>query len=93
MELRFLISARNDLAHLRDHYRLTLPANCRDGQHHLRETLALLRRDPEVGMPLPSPPGLRAVPVPLLPFVLIYRATGRRVDVLRLMRLDHRESP
>lgn len=93
MEVRFLISARNDLAHLREHYRMTLPLHGRVGQMHLRDALAMIRRDPEVGIPLPFSAGLRAVQVPFLPFALIYRVNERRVEFLRLLPLDQAARP
>jgi hypothetical protein len=88
MELRFLTSARNDLAALRDHYRQTLPPGSRIGQMHLTEALTLLRRNPEAGIPLPSPRGVRALSMPFVPFVLIYRMTGRSMEFLRICRVD-----
>ena len=93
MEARFLISARNDLAALRDHYRRTLPAEARVGQMHLFEALAAIKRNPEIGLPLPAPSGLRAFRVPFLPFALIYRVKGGRVEFLRLRRLDQSVRP
>ena len=93
MELRFLTSARNDLAGLRDHNRQTRPAGSRIGQMHLTEALTLLRRNPEAGMPLPSPRGVRALSMPFVPFVLIYRMTGRSMEFLRVCRIDHSDRP
>jgi len=93
MELRFLVSARNDLAALREHYRSTLPPEARVGQMHLFEALAMIKRNPDIGLPLPSPAGLRALRVPFLPFALIYRVDGPRVEFLRLFRLDQSVRP
>ena len=93
MELRFLISARHDLAALREHYRSTLPSDARIGQMHLFEALAAIKRNPDVGLPLPAPAGLRAFRVPFLPFALIYRVDGPRVEFLRLFRLDQSVRP
>lgn len=93
MEQRFLISARNDLAALRDHYRRTLPPGMRHGQRHLSEALHRLACDPEAGMPLPSPGGLRAMALPIIPFVLIYRINGTRIEFLRLCRLGQAGNP
>jgi hypothetical protein len=93
MELRFLTSARNDLAALRDHYRQTLPPGSRIGQMHLSEALTLLKRNPEAGLPLPSPKGVRALSIPFLPFALIYRVSGTRVEFLRVCRLGQSGTP
>lgn len=93
MELRFLTSARNDLAALRDHYRQTLPPGSRIGQMHLTEALALLRRNPEAGFPLPAPRGVRALSMPFVPFVLIYRVTARGIDFLRICRIGQSDRP
>ena len=87
MELRFLTSARNDRAALRDHYRQTLPTGSRIGQMHLTEALTLLRRNPEAGLPLLSPKGVRVLSMPFVPFVLIYRITATGVEFLRVCRL------
>lgn len=93
MELRFLISTRNDLAALREHYRSTLPPDARIGQMHLFEALAAIQRNPELGLPLAAPAGLRAFRVPFLPFALIYRVEAGRVEFLRLFRLDQSVRP
>lgn len=93
MEQRFLISARNDLAALRDHYRRTLPPGLRHGQRHLSDTLDRISDNPEAGMALPSCPGVRAIVLPIIPFVLIYRIKGTRIEFLRLFRLGQAERP
>ncbi|WP_158241764.1 type II toxin-antitoxin system RelE/ParE family toxin [Tabrizicola sp. TH137] len=93
MEQRFLISARNDLAALRDHYRRTLPPGLRHGQKHLSEALNRLADNPEAGIPLPSPQGLRALALPIIPFVLIYRIRGSRIEFLRLCGMGQAGRP
>ena len=93
MEQRFLISARNDLAALRDHYRRTLPPGLRHGQRHLSEALRRLAENPEAGIALPSSHGLRAMVLPIIPFVLIYRIRGTRVELLRLCRMGQPGKP
>lgn len=93
MEQRFLISARNDLAALRDHYRRTLPPGLRHGQRHLSEALKRLAENPEAGIALPSAHGLRAMVLPIIPFVLIYRIRGTRIELLRLCRLGQADRP
>jgi plasmid stabilization system protein ParE len=93
MEMRFVISARNDLAALRDHYRRTLPPGLRHGQRHLSEALRRLANDPEAGVALPSPQGLRALKVPIIPFLLIYRIRGSQIEMLRLCHLGQADTP
>ena len=93
MEQRFLLSARNDLAALRDHYRRTLPPGLRHGQRHLSDALRRLAENPEAGHPLPSPPGLRALVLPIIPFVLIYRIRGSGIEFLRLCRIGQSGRP
>ncbi|MBD1203841.1 MAG: type II toxin-antitoxin system RelE/ParE family toxin [Rhodobacteraceae bacterium] len=93
MEQRFLISARNDLAALREHYRRTLPPGLRHGQRHLAEALKRLAENPEAGIALPSPQGLRALALPIIPFVLIYRIRGTRIEFLRLCRVGQPDRP
>jgi plasmid stabilization system protein ParE len=89
MEQRFLTSARNDLAALREHYRMTLPPTTRQGQTHLSAALRLLASNPEAGVPLSQPSGVRALAVPMTPFTLIYRIVGTRIEFLRLRDRRH----
>ena len=84
LEHRFLISARNDLAAMRAYYGATLPNHARAGQSHLATALRILANNPEAGIPLPQPEGLRALAVPMTPFTLIYRIRGTWIEFLRL---------
>lgn len=93
MQQRFLISARNDLSALRDHYRRTLPPGLRHGQRHLAEALERLSENPEAGTSLPFCPGVRAMALPIIPFALIYRIRGTRIEFLRLCRLGQADRP
>lgn len=93
MKQRFLISARNDLAALREHYRRTLPPGLRHGQRHLSDALHRLAENPEAGIALPSPHGVRAMMLPIIPFVLLYRIRGTRIELLRLCRLGQSDRP
>lgn len=88
MRLSVLTAARNDLSLLRDHYRATLPPAHRIGQTHFSEAMATLARNPQAGIPLSVAEGLRFLPIRFVPFALVYREAGRRVDVLRVMPVD-----
>ena len=87
MELVFLPSARDDLAHLRRHYRDSAPA---DGDPSsdirlLRQALTASVRPRLADGPVP---GLREVAIPRTPFSATCRIIGNRIEVLHIRRKD-----
>lgn len=90
MELVFLPSARDDLAHLRRHYREAAPP---DGDPSadirlVRQALTATVRPRLADGPIP---GLREMAIPRTPFSLTCRIVENRIEVLHIRRCgqDH----
>ena len=47
--------------------------------------LQTLRSNPHIGRPSASRAGLRELLIPRTPFVLLYRVTPRRIEILRVL--------
>ncbi len=88
MKLVFLPSARDDLAHLRRHYRDAAPP---DGDpaadmRLVRQALTAAVRPRLADGPIA---GLREMPIPRTPFSLVCRMVENRIEVLHIRRADH----
>jgi hypothetical protein len=83
MELVYLLSARDDLAQLRRHYRAAgVPSDGPAADIRLaRQALCAAVRPRLADGPLP---GLREMPLPRTPFRMVCRVTSSRIEVLRI---------
>ncbi len=85
MRIIYLPSARDDLSWLREYYTDIFPQGAGKALEHLMKAEEMILRHPHVGRPSASRAGLRELPIPRTPFVLLYRVTPRRIEILRVL--------
>ncbi len=81
----FLPSTRSDLRWFHDYYASIFPEGHTRAVAHYRTILSALRENPQLGRPVPERNGVRKLPIPRTPFMLIYRVTPTRIEILRLL--------
>lgn len=91
MKIIFLASARDDLTWFRRYYKQIFPAGAANAQEYYKRALTTLRAYPFAGH---SETGdRRKLTIPRTPFILVYRTTSDRIEVLHIRdgRSNHPE--
>ncbi len=81
----FLPTTHHDLKWFHRYYTSVFPDGRQKALGHYKAMLQTLRSNPHVGHPSASRAGLRELPIPRTPFVLLYRVTPRRIEILRVL--------
>lgn len=84
MRIVFLESAARDLEWFRHYYRSVFPEGSQKARHHFKAALKTVSANPYAGRPGDTSPQVRELSIPRTPFILIYRVTPARIEVLRL---------
>ena len=91
MRVTFQPSAIEDLEWYRRYYETVFPKGARRVAEHFDQVIGTLTANPEAGRPSQRDPTAREWPVYRTPFLLIYRVTPARIEVLRVW--DNRRDP
>ncbi len=84
MSVVFLESAGQDMVWFRRYYRAVFPEGSTRAGAHFKAAIATLEANPYAGRRSDGFAEVRELPIPRTPFVLIYRVTPERIEVLRL---------
>lgn len=84
MKLVYLDSTARDLQWFRHYYRSVFAEGSPKARQHFKVAIKTLSANPYAGHQNDTWRDVRELPVPRTPFVLIYRVTQDRIEVLRL---------
>lgn len=84
MKLRWLSPALAQLDRVHEYISSTNPKAAKHVFHCIRSTVKNLARFPESGR-VGHVPGTRELPVTGLPYLVVYRVAGDRVEILRVV--------
>lgn len=84
MRLVYLPGSARDLLWLRHYYSRVFPEGAAAARKRILAAERLLLDNPYAGRPCGGL-GVRRLPVPRTPFLLLYRVTAERIEVLRVI--------
>jgi plasmid stabilization system protein ParE len=84
MKIVFLETTAQDIQWFRFYYRSVFPAGSAKARDTLRAIQATLAANPYAGHPSDARKTVREISIPRTPFVVVYRVTPTRIEVLRL---------
>lgn len=91
MRIVFLEEAAQDIQWFRFYYSSVFPEGSAKARAHLKAIQQTLAANPYAGHPSEGRADLRELTIPRTPFILIYRVTASRIEILRLW--DSRQNP
>lgn len=91
MKIAFLPATKPDVRWFSRYYQIVFPEGSKRASAQMRRTLAVLKDNPGAGRPLDKRAGERSYAIPRTPFLLVYRISEDRIEILRL--LDGRGNP
>lgn len=85
MKVRYLESARDDIAWFRNYYGRVFPSGKGNARARLQGVIQLISEHPNVGHPPEDFKDALEYPIRKTPFTMIYRIKGNELQVLRVL--------